>query len=53
MITIVDPEEIQHVLRPTIYAAAIKDLASAASRRTTAPQRRPASEEPVSPSQHD
>lgn len=56
MISIVDPEELQHVLRPTVYAAAVKELASAGMRKAQGAQRserRPVPDEPVSPSQHD
>ena len=56
MISIVDPEELQHVLRPTIYAAAVKELPLAAARRMPVaprPERRPGPDEPVSPSRHD
>lgn len=56
MISIVDPEELRHVLRPTVYAAAINEPRSAASRTLPTDRlsvRQAGSDQPVSPSQHD
>jgi hypothetical protein len=56
MISIVDPEELKHVLRPTVYAAAVNELSSATSRTLPAdriPERRAGSDQRVSPSRND
>ena len=56
MISIVDPEELRHVLRPTVYAAAVNELPSSAGRTLPTDRLsalRTSSDQRVSPSQHD
>jgi len=60
VISIVDPEELRHVLRPTVYAAAVglragTSLKGVSNESAGSPARADAlrRDEPVSPSQHD